>query len=404
MRTPRKVAEMRRPSIVVLAAAFVLLASAQIVAPRAASAQVHANSGDALDHDPFANDPDGAIDRARRSVAAGDLTAAIAGLTRYVSDHPAELAPARYLGDLYYREGEFARAERTYRDILRSAPKDVATHDRLGGVLAAEDRIGDAIAEFTRSLPEGAAYGSLVELHRRRGDLDRFEAESRSLADGDPTNENAQYAIGTIYDAEHRPELAVNYLERALLLDGTSCPTLTELGAAYTDLDRYDDAERVLRRCLARDADSYEATVDLGLVETSRKRFDNARSIFDRANRLRPTASEALVDLGYVADAQNDWRLAVSYYLRAITSNPLSRDAYVDLGSNYEEHGLYALAEAAYLKGLSVAPRDGRLHYLLGVTYADQGKRDLARTEYRAATASDEPEVASAAKADLTTL
>ena len=385
-----------------MAVAFAIYASAQLLVPVGAWAQVHANSGDALDHDRFANDPDAAIERARRSVAAGDLVRAIADLKRYVADHPGELAPGRYLGDLYYREGDLARAERTYRDIISIAPKDPATHDRLGGVLAAEDRIAEAIAEFTLSLPEGAAYGSLVELHRRRGDLDRFEADSRTLADAEPANARAQYAIGTILDAEHHPELAVTYLERASLLDGHSCPALTELGSAYSDTGRLDDAEHVLRRCLALDPSSYEATVDLGLVAIDRDRFDEAQTIFVHANELRPAAPEALVDLGYIADERNDWHLAVSYYLRAIGNNPLARDAYVDLGSNYEEHGLFALAEAAYLKGLSVSPRDGRLHYLLGVAYGDQGKRDLARTEYRAATASDEPEVASAAKHILT--
>ena len=396
---------MRRPFIVLLAAAFVASTSAQLLAPPRAAAQgIHSNANDPLAGDAFASDPDGAVERARRSVGKGDLPGAISALKQYVAAHPHELGPARYLGDLYYRSGDLATAERTYVEVLKFARGDAETHDRLGGIYAAQDRVTDAIAQFQRSLPESSAYAHLVDLHRRLGDLDAFERQIRNTADGDETNAAAAYALGTIYVAEHRPALAVPYLERSLLLDGTSCPSLSELGTAYADLRRYTDAEKTLERCLSYEPQNYAANVNLGTVYVQIRRAADARAAFERANHARPDGPEALVDIGYVEDEASHWDVAVSYYLRAIAADPLARDAYVDLGYDYGEHRLYSLAEAAYLKGLSVAPGDGRLHYLLGVAYADQGKRDLARAQYRAATTSDEPEVSAAASRDLSTL
>ena len=397
---------MRPSRHVFLVAALIGLTGAQLDAPQRLAAQtVHADQNDRLSGDDFASDPAGAVDRARKSVAKGDLPGAIAALRMYAAAHPRELGPARYLGDLYYRAGDLRTAERVYSDVLKFAPADAETHDRLGGIYAAQDRVADAIDQFTRSLPETSAYDRLVDLHRRLGDLSKFEEQVRATADGDLTSAAAAFAIGTIFVADHRSPEAVPYLERALLLQPNSCPALAQLGVAYADLGEYADAERTIGRCIALDPNNYAANVNLGTVLVTVGRTDDARAAFDRANRVRPDGPEALVDIGYVEDVHQHWDAAVRYYLRAIAADPLARDAYVDLGFDYDEHRLFALAEAAYLKGLSIAPGDGRLHYLLGVAYSDQGKRDLALAQYRAAAAaSDEPEVVQAAAHSLSRL
>ena len=129
-----------------------------------------------------------------------------------------------------------------------------------------------------------------------------------------------------------------------------------------------------------------------------------ARPYLDRALSLRPEGTEALVDIGYVYDMLGDWKTAVTYYTRAIRSDPMRPEAYIDLGFDYNEHRFFPLAEAAFIKGISVAAEDGRLHYLLAVTYNVQGKIALARSEFQHAIASEEPDVARAAQAELALL
>jgi tetratricopeptide (TPR) repeat protein len=349
-------------------------------------------------------DAAGAVDSARRRVAGGDLDGAIQELAAYVATHSKQLEPARYLGDLYYRASNISAAESTYRAILKFAPDDRETHDRLGGIYAAQDRSDDAIAQFQASLPFASAYGHLVDVHRRIGDLPQFERSYREAADGSPFDAGAQYALGAVLRAEHRPSDAVQYLVRALNLSPRSCQTLSELGNVYLDLHQGDLAIGVLQRCLAMEPDDYPALVNLSSAYLEGGRDSDALPVVEHANRQRPDQPEALVNLGYIEDDLGRWQNAMTYYLRAIALDPLDRDAYVDLGYDYSVHRLYALAEAALLKGLSVSPNDGRLHYLLAATYADQGKRDLARAEYKRAAQSDEPEVARAANHDLVSL
>ncbi|MGH7727712.1 MAG: tetratricopeptide repeat protein [Vulcanimicrobiaceae bacterium] len=344
------------------------------------------------------------VDQARAQVASGNVTAAIAQLVAYLGAHPRELEVERYLGDLYYRSGDLASAERTYLDILRTAPGDRPTHDRLGGLYASQDRISDAIAQFEASLPASDAYEQLVALHERRGDLPAFVASYERAASERPDDAAALYAIGTIYAAIHRTSEAVSAFERALENAPQSCPILSALGGAYLDQHRPDQASGVLDRCLEIDADNYPALVNRGDAEIDLNRNDVALRDFQHANRVEPDGAAALVDLGYLRDVAGDRSDAMSFYTKALAADPFSREAYIDLGFDYAAQGLDALAEASYLKGLSVAPQDGRLHYLLGALYEKMGKRDLARSQYNLAAKSTEPEIASAAAHELASL
>ena len=345
------------------------------------------------------------VERARKSVAEGKLSEAIALLSAYVSSHPQEIAAAKYLGDLYYREADLHKAEDVYRHVLAVAPKDRETHDRLGGIYAAEDRVTEAIDQFTQSLPSVSnAYTQLVELHRRRGDLTEFVNTSKRQADDRPLDYVSQYNMGRIFDAEHQYRDAIFYLERALGLQPKDCPTMSALGSAYLDLGDDTHAFATLNRCLRGAPDDYSALVNRGDAYIEVGQNDAARADLEHAHRVRTDGPEALVDIGYLEDVARRWHSAIEYYLRALAIDPLMREAYTDLGYDYDEHQLYALAEAAYLKGLSIVPSDGRLHYLLAVAYADQGKRTLAMAEYRRAQSSDEEEVVRAARRELAAL
>lgn len=349
-------------------------------------------------------EPAAVVEAARKRVAGGDLSGTVTSLAAYVKAHPDQVAPARYLGDLYYRAGDVASAERTYLAILTYAPADRETHNRLGGIYAAADRISDAISEFQKSLPDNAAYTPLVELHRRLGDLDRFEMTYRRAAEAAPDDAAAQYEYGAVLRSEHKTVRAVAVLQAAVRLAPLACAPLSELGSAYLDLGRNGAAVDVLQQCLTSSPKDYGSLVNLADAYIAEGQFGRSRAALERATAVRPDGSEALVDLGYLEDVDNRWQSAIAFYLKAIGADPLDRDAYVDLGFDYDQHQLFGLAQAAFLKGLSVSPNDGRLHYLLAVTYEDQGKRDLARTEFRRAESSDEPEVARAAARDLSTL
>jgi tetratricopeptide (TPR) repeat protein len=345
-----------------------------------------------------------AIDAARAKVAAGDSAGALRDLVVYVPAHPADIDAARFLGDLYFRVPDYGRAEATWKAIIARLPDDRQTHNRLGSLYAAEDRVTDAIAEYEKSLPSRGGFLGLVEQHRRNGDLAEFIAEFARNANENPLNPRAQSFYASVLRATRNYELAQVYYERAVALVPGNCPLLVDAGNNLIDLERLSDALRFLDRALAIDADDYAANVDAGEAYIELDEEAKARPLFERALRTRPDGSEALVDLGYLEDDRGQWKAAIVDYLRAMNAYPLESAAYIDLGYDYNAHQLYDLAQAAFIKGLSVAPDDGRLHYMLAVTYNVQGKVGLARDQYQLAIASKEPIVVRAAQAELALL
>ena len=342
----------------------------------------------------FASDPTGAIHAARERIAAGDLAGAVRGLEIYVVSHPGEAGPERFLGDLYYRQGRFDKAEQIYQNILAHNPADRETHNRLGVVYATENRVDDAIAQFNKALPGTDSVADLVAMHLRKGDLAQYRDLMVRLAAAQPTDADIQAETGQVYAALHRPADALSYFMRALDSDPHSLTALNGIGLAYFDLHNYVEAERNFQTCLGIDNTNYTCTNNLGAAYLQSGDDETAKPYLVRARSLAPERPETLVNFGFLADRRGDWKQAVDYYVKATVVGPYLAESYIDLGIDYEHNGLYQLAQAALLKGIAAAPEDGRIRYLLAVAYNAQGERPLALQQLKVAEQSLDPDVA----------
>jgi tetratricopeptide (TPR) repeat protein len=383
--------------LLLLAFAFALTAR-----PCAAQQQPHLNTNpDSIFAPDFASDPAGAIRIAREHIAAGDLDVAVHELELYVASHPNEVAPARFLGDLYYRQGKFSKAETVYLRLLRANPKDKETHNRLGVVYATENRVDEAILQFDAALPGTDSVKDLVAMHLRKGDLPMYRSEMEALARSNPTDAPIQAEVGQIFAALHQSSTAMEYFMRALDSDPTSMTALNGLGLAYLDMHSYTEARRQFERCLQIDPTNYTCQNNLAAAMLQAGLLDQAEPVLVRAHSLEPERPEALVNFGYLADARSDWKRAVKYYVEATQVGPYIPEAYVDLGIDYEHNGLYPLAQSALLKGVAAAPQDGRIRYLLAVAYAQQGNTNLALDQLKIAEQSLDPDVARIAQEEV---
>ena len=305
---------------------------------------------------------------------------------------------ARFLGDLYYRQGRFDRAEAVYRAILARNPHDKETHNRLGVVYATQNRVDEAISQFESALPGTDSIRDLVFMHLRRGDLPQYQQQMERGAAAQPNDSDAQEELAEIYETIHRPADAIRYFRRALDSQPRSVAALNGLGMAYLDLRDPGTATSFLTDCLNVDPLNYACLDNLAVAKIQSGKNDEAFNELKMAHHLEPERPEAIVNFGFLADSHGDWKRAVAYYVQAISVNPYVPESYVNLGIDYEHNGLYPLAQAALLKGVAAAPYDGRVRYLLARAYAAQGERALALAELQAAQTSLDPDVAAIAK------
>ena len=342
-----------------------------------------------------------AVHTARQLIAAGNMTGALRSMELYVARHPDQPDALRFLGDLYYRERKFGSAEAEYRKALDIDPRDRETHNRLGTVYAAENRIDDAIAQFDKSLPGISSVGDLVQLHERKGDLPQFRLEVEQAVEKNPSDADLVIELAQVYAALYHPTLALGRYRRALQLDPNSIPAINGLGLVFLDLHDPTDAIDQFEACLRLDPYSYSCTDNLGVAYMDLHRDDLALPILQRAYQYAPERPEAIVNFGYIADDRGEWKTAIRYYAQAITVWPYGRDAYFNLAVAYQKHHLYQLAQTALIEGLAVSPNDGWMHYLLGETYLMQGHDDLAKAQFQAATTAIDPSVVELAKSAL---
>lgn len=345
-----------------------------------------------------------AITYARELIAAGDMDQAVAALAAFVATHPDGTEAARFLGDLYYRQGHFDRAEAVYKQLLQRDPHDKQTHNRLGVVYATENRVDAAIVEFQDALPGTDSIRDLVMLHLRKGDLQQYQSQMLRAANQNPNDADLQEELGEVYETIHRPNDAILYFRRALDSDAHSIAALNGLGMSYLDLHNSASASQYLADCLNVDPLNYACLDNLGVAKIQEGHYDAAAATFRKAHRLEPERPEAIVNFGYLADVNGDWKRAVAYYVQAISVNPFIPESYVNLGIDYEHNNLYSLAEAALLKGVAATPYDGRVRYLLARAYAAQGQKTLALAQLKAAEASLDPDVAQIAKEETARL
>ncbi len=367
---------------VVALALFAALTSAPILAQASDQPKVYIDPNmDDTTLSGFPSDPKGAIQATREHIAAGDMPGAIRLLSLYVAAHPGEVAPRRFLGDLYFRTGQIQRAQFAYEEILKFAPGDKETHNRLGTVYAEENRIDDAIAQFNAALPGTDSVNDLVELHVRKGDLATYEIDVEKLARDYPNDPGVQGELGQVYYAIHQPAQAEVYYDRALDEDPANLTALNGLGLALLELHRYDGAAKMFERCLTIEP-SFQCENNLGATYLQANELSLAKVALDKAFKDAPERAETFVNYGYMADAQDNWQQAVAQYAKAIELYPYLREAYIDLALDYERHQLYVLAQAVLIKGIASVHDDGRLHVLLGDAYEAQGDRSDALAQF----------------------
>lgn len=374
------------------------------VGPLAASAIPQDPNPAELLIDNFPQDPVGAIERTRELIAAGKMDTAIKRLETYVAAHPYDIAPRRFLGDLYFRAGQIDRAKFVYQMILQNEPQDKETHNRLGTVYAVQNRVDDAIKEFNAALPGTDSVGDLVALHERKGDLRKYRDEMERIANQYPNDPVLQAELAQVYLAIHQPELASEYFGRALDQDPRNITARNGLGLAMMALHHYPGAAIEFQSCLGIAPRTYQCENNLGAAQLNAGDLTAAKKTLDIAFSIAPERAETFVNFGYLADAQGDWHAAVAQYAKAIAMWPYVREAYIDIAIAYEDHQLYPLAQAALLKGLASVPDDGRMRFLLGRAYAAQGKHDAAVEQFRLAAQGSDPEAAGIAKTEFAAL
>lgn len=218
---------------------------------------------------PLPADRDDPLRRAEKLLRQGRLDAAVAEYARLVEQHPADLATANALGDLYVRagapdraiplfmrvadahlrEGFYARAAGFYKKILKLRPAEEAALLGLAEACLAQRLVVDA----------RGCLATVADLRRRRHDVDGLADVLIRIADLDPHDVEAALDAARALARRDPAQAARRIREQAArLVDRGQAADAVRLLAEVTAIDPADRDSRVLLARLALDLDDLE--------------------------------------------------------------------------------------------------------------------------------------------------
>src|SRR5260370_34048433 len=135
--------------------------------------------------------------------------------------------------------------------------------------------------------PDAEVLKTGLALHNA-GELLQAEQVYKRILRLDPRHADALHLLGVLGQQQGQPSLAIEYIGKAIAVNGSKAVYHTNLAAAHQALKRYFDAENCCRRAIRLEPRYAEAHYNLGLALESQGKSDAALVAYEKAAELKP--------------------------------------------------------------------------------------------------------------------
>lgn len=146
-------------------------------------------------------------------------------------------------------------------------------------------------------------------------------------------------ALGHLYVQQNNAPAAISCLERCQLLDPLRFVSFHQLGAAYRQEGRYEEAEQVLREGWKREPDNIPLLVELGVILGESERPAEAADLFRRAVQLSPISGAFYANLGVALLQAGEPEEAEEAFQAGMNAVDPHWNVYVNYADFLEERG-----------------------------------------------------------------
>jgi superkiller protein 3 len=218
-------------------------------------------------------------------------------VSRALAAEPDEFILHDGLGDAYWMRGEWALAEREWKEALRLKPTFVRPLIALGALRAKQKRYGEAIPYLERALlldPSDAdAHLNLGAIYAETGNLGRAEEQFRAAVSLAPLNYPAHNVLGKLYFDSGRINEAEEQFRESLQCD-PNLAALDYLGSVYQRRGDSPRAAKAFKAALALNGADSHAHFNLGLIYAAAGRKAEAAKELQAALAADPGNPEIL--------------------------------------------------------------------------------------------------------------
>jgi tetratricopeptide (TPR) repeat protein len=189
--------------------------------------------------------------------------------------------------------------------------------------------------------------------------------------------------LGNAYLELGRYQDAVETYKQAIRIKPDYADAHYNLGVAYGKLGRGQDEIEAYKQAVRIKPDLADAHFNLGNAYNNLGRYKDAVEAYKQAVRIKPDDTEARCNLGFAYGELDLYQNAVEAYKQAIRIKPDYADAHFKLGNAYVKLGRYKDAVEAYKQTILIQPDFVLAHYNLGVTHLVTGDKGAALEEYK---------------------
>lgn len=147
-----------------------------------------------------------------------------------------------------------------------------------------------------------------------------------------PNHFDSLHLLGLIAARDKKPELALEWIGRAINVNPKDASVHYNYGVALAELNFLDDAVASYRYAIKLRPEYFDAIYNLGNVLKECRRYEEAIDCYKRAINLKPQDANAYCNLGNLFKEINRYDESLACYEIAITINPNNADVYCNLG------------------------------------------------------------------------
>lgn len=150
-------------------------------------------------------------------------------------------------------------------------------------------------------------------------------------------------------------------------------PSLNNLAAIHIGFGEFDIAIDYLEKSLIVDEKNSDSLNNLGILLARTGRTEEALKYYHKALQVKPNDSEILTNLGSALKDQRQLDEAEGFHKKAIQEDPKSAKAYNNIGVVYKLKGDIEKAVNCFIKSAQLEPNDEQVYFNLGESLAAKG-------------------------------